>query len=800
MRSLLLAFALTLTPSLSSPQVAGPTDVREIAVPGRAARARLWSEPDPQGRVVPHYALSLDGESFAPARATDYELRLRLGRFDPRTSRLAIPAGLAAVSGSQVWIVQYWTQGIEAYRATLRRMGVEIHRFLAQHASVVTMDDATRAAVEALPFVRAVVPFHPAYKLEEELLLGLDQGRADTLAVDLLTLRRGGQAPIERWVESHRGRVLHVSRETYLMTVELPWSDLTELARLDDVQWIDRHFEPSSDMNKARNLHGANYVQNTLGLTGQGVRVEVMDAGCDTSHPDLPNFLVHNGNSPDSHGTCTSGIVVGTGMNNSNARGGAPDAFLVVADYGFSYAGGSRYAHTGQLQNPALPYRCVLQSNSWGSGLTTSYTSTSSDMDLILFDHDRISICQSQSNNGDQLSRPQAWAKNIISVGGVIHRDTLSMNDDFWGGGASIGPAADGRIKPDLASFYDSILCTDVVGTGGYSNGNYTPGFGGTSGATPIVAGHLAIVYQLWSEGVFGNPTPGADPFENRPFNTTAKALLINGADSWNFSGTGDDLTRTHQGWGHPDLTDLLNSSANLLVVDEGDVLTELASTTWTVDVPSGVPSLRATMVYRDPPGTTSSSLHRVNDLDLTVQSPSGTVYRGNVGLDIGRFSTPGGVPNTVDTVENVFVELPEAGAWLVTVTASEVNQDAHVETPGTDVDYALVVTGGEGRATSLPAAPSDLVGSTVDLHTARLAFVDHATNESGFVLERSNDGVSFAPVATLPRYQHTYDDLGLDAGASYWYRVHAVNFVGASADSNVVRVSTQKFAPAQRP
>jgi hypothetical protein len=110
--------------------------------------------------------------------------------------------------------------------------------------------------------------------------------------------------------------------------------------------------------------------------------------------------------------------------------------------------------------------------------------------------------------------------------------------------------------------------------------------------------------------------------------------------------------------------------------------------------VPPGTAELRATLDYRDPPGTTSSTLHRINDLDLILVAPDDTVYYGNNGLAAGMTSTPGGVPNKVDTVENVWLANPQSGEWHVIVFARSVNQDAHVETPALDVDYALVVTG----------------------------------------------------------------------------------------------------------
>ena len=104
---------------------------------------------------------------------------------------------------------------------------------------------------------------------------------------------------------------------------------------------------------------------------------------------------------------------------------------------------------------------------------------------------------------------------------------------------------------------------------------------------------------------------------------------------------------------------------------------------------------LRVTLAYPDPPGTTSATLHRINDLSLRVVSPSGAVYHGNNGLLAGNYSTPGGSPNTVDTVESVLVPNAEVGTWTVEVRAAEVNVDAYPATPAADAAFALVVTGG---------------------------------------------------------------------------------------------------------
>jgi hypothetical protein len=229
-----------------------------------------------------------------------------------------------------------------------------------------------------------------------------------------------------------------------------------------------------------------------------------------------------------------------------------------------------------------------------------------------------------------------------------------------------------------------------------------------------------------------------------------------------------------------------------MVVIDETDVLTELQATSRVLEVLPGESDLRVTLVYRDPPGTTTAAIHRINDLDLTVTSPSAVVYHGNFGLDVGNSSLPGGSPSTLDTVENVFVPAPEPGLWTVTVTATEVNADAHVETPGDDVDYALVVSGAEAPALAPPAAPSGLTGAAA-AHRAHLRFVDESDDELGFELERADDGIAFAPLVTLGADETEHEDLGLALGAPYHYRVRAFNSAGASAWSDVLVLQTSK-------
>ena len=133
-----------------------------------------------------------------------------------------------------------------------------------------------------------------------------------------------------------------------------------------------------------------------------------------------------------------------------------------------------------------------------------------------------------------------------------------------------------------------------------------------------------------------------------------------------------------------------------MMIINETCILPQFGLLGASVKVYAGEPVLKVTLVWTDPPGTTSASLHRINDLNLKVTSPSRLTYRGNWGLTSGIWSTSGGAADTLNTVENVFVQNPEPGLWTVEVKALDINQDGHIETPGMDADFALVISGAQ--------------------------------------------------------------------------------------------------------
>ncbi len=626
------------------------------------------------------------------------EIRLRYAAFDPLKEQPVVPASLKA-DASSLYIVQFWTAWLESYGHLLAEAGATRLKYLPEQCVIVRTADP--AALRELPAVRWVGRYEPAYRVDPALLPLLIDAPALAQSLpaagapaeySLQVFERGERQKktVAAFITASGGEVTRHTPGGFLLRARLTPAQLRQVLHRDEVQFVDRiEGPPGEDVDLARRLGWADGLEGLTGVTGQGVRAEVMDGSLRTTHADFQNPppLLHGPISGDqTHGTQVYGLVFSKGVSTPAARGLLPGAEQgIFADYGPLT---DRYAHTARLVDPEGPYRAVFQSNSWGNAQTSEYTTISMELDDIAFLHDLV-ILQSQSNTGTTESRPESWAKNVVSVGAVFHRNTLARDDDCWCLGASIGPAADGRIKPDLCHFGDAVTTSSRA-----SDFAFTTNFSGTSAATPITAGYFGLMFQMWHEGFFSGFGQAESVFRSRPHMTTAKALMINTARQYEFQGQTDDLSRFHQGWGMVSIRSLFDASESALVVDESVALRPFGQVRYNVRVAPGAERFCATMTFADPAGNPAATMHRINDLDLLVIAPDGTSYPGNHGLRGGPYSTPGVEQDRIDTVENVILPDPAPGVYTVVITATSINEDGRPETQALDADFALVVSG----------------------------------------------------------------------------------------------------------
>jgi hypothetical protein len=151
-----------------------------------------------------------------------------------------------------------------------------------------------------------------------------------------------------------------------------------------------------------------------------------------------------------------------------------------------------------------------------------------------------------------------------------------------------------------------------------------------------------------------------------------------------------------------------------------------------------------------------------------------------------------------------------DAGSGFVTLTTTAANvlsvSDAgltnataytyRVRAINAGVPSAWSATASATTLTSPPAAPSGLIASATSAADIALMWVDNASNETAFEIERDT-GSGFTALTTTTANTITCADTGLTPTSTYTYRVRAVNAGGASAWSASASATTLLAPPA---
>ena len=109
----------------------------------------------------------------------------------------------------------------------------------------------------------------------------------------------------------------------------------------------------------------------------------------------------------------------------------------------------------------------------------------------------------------------------------------------------------------------------------------------------------------------------------------------------------------------------------------------------------------------------------------------------------------------------------------------------------------AWSATGSATTNDALPLAPTALNAVAASSTSINLSWTDNASNETGFRLERSSDGVSFTLLTNLGPDVTSFGDTGLSPLTTYFYRVRSFNGAGPSAWSASASATTAGSPPA---
>jgi len=610
---------------------------------------------------------------------------------------MVIPAGLSANlddAGNDYYLVEF-SEMSPSLMPSITEMGGTVHQYYAKNTLLLELNSDMAASMDSMSFVKAINPIFPESKIDNNLI-----GRVGDVKLNIQLYNAEDLDAVSHEIINLGGQIENMYAEsTNTIICSIGASQIDAISQMKPVLSIFEEGERQTHMNLiTSDTYMGHDTAQAGGFTGSGILAEVQDNGIDRTLSDLSQVIYTDGGvSVKAHGTCTSGIVFGTGEGNAIAQGIAYEAVGAFSDWSTGRSLSVSNLWDGDFNQGSAGMNGVVQSNSWSQGnLDGLYTSYSTEDDQAVVDYPHVLTLWATGNGNDGTAEGQlsqdSIAKNVMSVGAVDHKNTAALTDDDWvndgiGQTPSRGPAADGRQKPDMCGPFDWIYttdavqyCQDAVDSGynpagdGYEPGSeYWDSFGGTSGSTPVVAGSAILAYEMYRENHFDN-NPGGD----WPYSSTIKALLI--ADAYQYPLTGTfSATRNEQGWGTPDTEYMYDLGADNHAIFENPEALDSAQI-WNNDIYSdGTNPLKITLAWIDPAASqfTGSGRALINNLDLKVTAPGGSVvYWGNNGLWDNLFSTSGTGANQwgsdyrddLNNVENVFIETPTVGTWTIDV------------------------------------------------------------------------------------------------------------------------------------
>jgi hypothetical protein len=489
---------------------------------------------------------------------------------------------------------------------------------------------------------------------------------------------------------------------------------------------IDSWGRPRIEDERAAQIVAGNYTGPTtisppgynpltqFGVDGSNVTVSMVDDG--VSIPGTGGFYITATNTVDGnlrgstagasggHGHINASIIAGAApfggldpLGYNYGLGVAPKSNIInipMLKAGYSGTEANAYSDTVGAAGPNTILGSI-SNNSWGNGTNSNaYDSYTAQFDGFTRDAstaasiDPILLVFSAGNSGpgaNSLTRPKA-AKNLISTGNSENlRTELSSaanNMEDLNSGSSRGPAADGRVKPDITAPGTVITgsragnCTSVSSCFETNHAWST----GTSHAAPQIAGVAALFTQWWKNGNGGlNPSPAL-----------TKAAVILTAQEMTGANVAAVVPNGAEGWGRMNMKYMLGTGVPMKHIDQTTTFSSTGNIqTYNGKVGNSTKPVRVSLVWTDPPGVADPAL--VNNLDLIVTIGS-TAYRGN--NFAGGVTISGGAANTTSNVENVFLPAGIAANAPVSITvlATGINGDGVLgNADATDQHFAVV-------------------------------------------------------------------------------------------------------------
>ncbi len=386
-------------------------------------------------------------------------------------------------------------------------------------------------------------------------------------------------------------------------------------------------------------------------ITGEGVTIGVVDDCLERTHPDLsPNYVAADswdfgGNDPDpspvysddQHGVSTSGVAAARGGNGIGVTGAAPYAGLAGLRIDFNTQTSAMFASATLYHSSGSNTNIKVKNHSYG--VNVPYVPAAAEEAALVASAAAGTIHAIAAGNqrGASYVNPDAGKGSLIHIPEVITVAALGSNGKFSYYscyGANVFVTAPSSSSAGLYGITTTDRTTEALGYNGsgdtFPDSNYTSRFGGTSSATPLVAGVMALCKQ-------------AQPNLNVRF---AKHLMVLTSDvvdpsditvesdgGWKTNGAGNKFNQNY-GFGLIDADELTQAA-----VQYSGVTALTTYSTGNISVGATIPDNNATGVTRTFDVTATTPLEEVlvtlnfthaydGDITASITSPSGLTSR----------------------------------------------------------------------------------------------------------------------------------------------------------------------------
>ena len=549
-------------------------------------------------------------------------------------------------------------------RDKIANFGVEFLEYIPNKTYVVNLNEKCDLSDLFNNGVISLLPIKAKHKLDPKIqnnnfpLWTVDNGK---LSIKVLLYKDVNISVIQKLFINKGYKIDNITKKSNSITITINPSQLINIADMSAVWFIEPIDPPSKKENKsARTLGRSNTINTKYSsgrhYNGQGINIMMQDDGIIGPHIDYngridqSSFASSVNDLSNTHGDHVAGTIMGSGNLDPVTAGMANASFLYVYD-----SSNNNYANAfpSLYQNNDV----VITSKSYSNGCNAGYTSLSQELDQQINSFPSLIHIFSAGNNGSSsCSNPYIantngsdWGnvtgghkqgKNVIAVANLTSTSELANS-------SSRGPAADGRIKPDIGAKGTSVYST--VPTNEYDS--YT----GTSMSCPGIAGIMGQLYQGYKE-LNGGINPNS---------ALMKAILLNSADD--LGNPGPDFKH---GWGE------VNAYQAIKILENNQYLNSTISqggnNTHNITVPPATIQLNVMVYWHDTEGSVNAAPALVNDIDINITGTNGLATYPWIldttanAMFLNSNATYGN--DHINNMEQITIDNPISGNYLLSV------------------------------------------------------------------------------------------------------------------------------------